>query len=46
MNRLILLLINLINSQPDIDKMYLYAKDPYEDKHQFLIKKRGSIKTF
>ena len=23
-------LLNLINNQPDIDKMYLYAKDPYE----------------
>ena len=25
-------LLNLINNQPDIDKIYLYAKDPYEDK--------------
>ena len=24
-------LLNLINNQPDIDKIYLYAKDPYED---------------
>ena len=23
-------LFNLINQQPDIDKYYLYAKDPYE----------------
>ena len=23
-------LFNLINHQPDIDKIYLYAKDPYE----------------
>ena len=23
-------LLNLINNQPDIDKIYLYAKDPYE----------------
>ena len=29
-------LLNLINNQPDIDKIYLYAKDPYEDKYQFL----------
>ena len=29
------LLFNLINHQPDIDKIYLYAKDPYEAKHQF-----------
>ena len=33
-------LFNLINHQPDIDKIYLYAKDPYETKYQFLIKKR------
>ena len=26
-------LLNLINKQPDIDKLYLYAKDPYEDKY-------------
>ena len=35
-------LLNLINNQPDIDKIYLYAKDPYGDKYQFLIKKRES----
>ena len=28
-------LLNLINNQPDIDKIQLYAKDPYEDKYQF-----------
>ena len=28
------LLLNLIEKQPDIDKIYLYAKDPYESKHQ------------
>ena len=27
-------LLNLIHNHPDIDKIYLYAKDPYEDKHQ------------
>ena len=32
-------LLNLINKQPDIDKIYLYAKDPYEPKYQFLINK-------
>ena len=32
-----------MNNEPDIDKIYLYAKDPYEDKYQFLIKKRKSI---
>ena len=31
-------LLNLINNQPDIDKIYLY-----EPKYQFLIKKRESI---
>ena len=36
-------LVNLINNQPDIDKIYLYAKDPYEGKYQFLIKERKSI---
>ena len=35
-------LLNLINNQPDIDKIYLYAKDPYEDKYQILINKRES----
>ena len=35
-------LINLIHSQPDIDKIYLYAKDLYEPKYQFLINKRES----
>ena len=28
-------LLNLINNQPDIDKIYLYAKDPYEKKYQY-----------
>ena len=32
------LLLNLIENQPDIDKIYLYAKDPYEAKYQYLIK--------
>ena len=36
-------LLNLINSQPDIDKIYLYAKDPYEAKYQYLIKKRIKV---
>ena len=26
-------LLNLINNQPDIDKIYLYAKDPYGIKY-------------
>ena len=32
-------LLNLINNQPGIDKIYLYAKDPYEAKYQYLINK-------
>ena len=36
-------LLNLINSQPEIDKTYLHAKDPYESKYQFLINKRESV---
>ena len=35
-------LLNLINNQSDIDKIYLYGKDPYEAKYQFLINKRES----
>ena len=35
-------LFNLISQQPDIDKTYLYAKDPYEAKYQFLVNKRES----
>ena len=36
-------LLNLINNQPDIDKIYLYAKDPYGDKCQYLINKRECV---
>ena len=36
-------LFNLINHQPDIDKIYLYAKDLNEAKYQFLIKKREDV---
>ena len=35
--------MNLINKQPDIDKTYLYAKDPYETKYQYLINKREKV---
>ena len=35
-------LLNLINNQPDIHKIYLHAKDPYEAKYQLLINKRES----
>ena len=33
-------LLNLIENQPDIDKVYLYARDPYKVKYQYLINKR------
>ena len=36
------LLFNLISQQPGIDKICLYAQDPYEAKYQFLINKRES----
>ena len=31
--------------QPDIDKIYSYAKDPHEAKYQFLIKKHEDVRT-
>ena len=30
-------------NQPDINKKYLYAKDPYEAKYQYLINKREKV---
>ena len=33
-------LFNLISQQPDTDIIYLYAKNPYEAKYQYLINKR------
>ena len=36
-------ILNLIENQPDIDKIYLYAEDPYESKYQYLIDKRLSV---
>ena len=33
-------LLNSINHQSNINKIYLYAKDPYQQKCQFLINKR------
>ena len=35
-------LLKLTNNEPDIDKMYLYAKDPYEAKYNLLINRRES----
>ena len=36
-------LLNLRNNQQDIDKIYLYAKDPYEEKYRYLISKREKV---
>ena len=36
-------LLNLINNQSYIDKIYLYAKNPYEAKYQHLVDKRGRV---
>ena len=36
-------LLNSINHEPDIDKIYLYAKDPYEEKYQYLINKHEKV---
>ena len=34
-----------LNHEPDIDKIYLYSKDPYEVKYWLLINKRESTGT-
>ena len=36
-------LLNVIENQPNIDKIYLQAKDPYEAKYQYLINKREGV---
>ena len=36
-------LLNLINEQKDIDKIYLYAKDLSESKYKYLIKNRENV---
>ena len=37
-------LLNLIKKQrPDIDKIYLYVKDPFESKYQLLINGREKV---
>ena len=33
----------MINNQTDIDKMYLYATDPYEAKYQYLINRSKKL---
>ena len=37
-------LLNLVNNRPDIDKIYLYAKDAYEAQYKFLINKIESTR--
>ena len=37
------LLLNLIENQPDIDKIYLYAKDLYESKYQYLVNNEEGV---
>ena len=36
-------LLNLINEQKDIDKIYLYAKDLSESKYEYLIKNQENV---
>ena len=42
------LIFNLINQQPDIDKISLQSQDPYQIKYQFLINKqeRAGLENF
>ena len=32
-----------MNNQPDVDKIYLYAEEPYEAKYQYLFNKHEKI---
>ena len=32
-----------MENQPNIDEIYLYAKDPYDSKYQYLLNKRESV---
>ena len=36
-------LLNLIDNKPDLDKIYLYAKDPYQAKYQHFTKKHEKV---
>ena len=36
-------LLSLMINQLDIDKIYLYAKDPFEAKYQYLVDKRENV---
>ena len=35
--------MNLIENRPEIDKIYLYAKDPYGAKYQYLINEKVGV---
>ena len=38
------MLLNLIkNQRPDIDKIYLYVKNPFESKYQLLVNGREKV---
>ena len=37
------LLENLVDNQPDIDQIYLYAEDAYEAKYKYLINEREGV---
>ena len=37
-------LFSLINNELDIDKIYLYVKDPYKAKYQYLVNKREKVR--
>ena len=38
-----IVLLNLIEKQPDIDKIHFYTKDSYEAKYQYLSNKREGV---
>ena len=35
--------MNLIENHPNIEKIYLHPKDPYEGKYQYLLNKREGV---
>ena len=39
-------LLNVINNESDIDKNYLYTKDPYEAQYQLIINFNYRLKVF
>ena len=36
-------LLNLKNQRPDIEKNYIYVKDPFESKYELLINGKGKV---